>query len=242
METILEKHGRLALKIKNRTLNAGRYSFQRESERKIHRDIISKLKITIKDKCLDVGCNVGANLIPLSKKVKHITGIDQVNCINILRNNLKAKNVSLIGGSFLDHDFKKSKYDKIIIYSVLHVFKNKKEAYFVINKALKLLNPGGKILIGDLPNISLKNKFLNSKSGQIFSKEWSKNNKKTKMDIEAQNMLVKDTNSNLKINDRFIINLLVYLRKKGLSVFILPQNKELPFGNTREDIVIESIK
>ncbi len=240
METILEKHGKLALKIKNSTLNAGRYSFQVKSERKIHREVISKLNIINKDKCLDVGCNVGANLIPISKKVKHITGIDQINCIEILRNKIKSKNVTLISGNFLDHDFKKNKYDKIIIYSVLHVLKNKKEAYFAINKALKLLNPGGKILIGDLPNISLKNKFTSSKSGKLFLKNWNKN-KKTKKDIEAQNMLVKDPNCNLIINDLFIINLVSYLRKKGLSVFILPQNKDLPFGHTREDIVIELI-
>ena len=51
METILEKHGKLSLKIKNSTLNAGRYSFQVKSERKIHLEVISKLNIINKDKC-----------------------------------------------------------------------------------------------------------------------------------------------------------------------------------------------
>ena len=75
--------------------------------------MISKLNIIDKDKCLDVGCNVGANLIPISKKVKHITGIDQTNCIKILRNKINTKNVTLITGSFLDHDFKKNNSSKL---------------------------------------------------------------------------------------------------------------------------------
>ena len=242
MKSILEKHGQLALETKNYTLNAGRYSFQKNSEKKIHIDVSKKLKINKNDTCLDIGCGVGAILLPLSKKTKHITGIDNINSINILRNRLKKKNVSLISGDFLKHDFKHKKYNKIILYSVLHVFENKFQVYRVINKALNLLKSGGVILIGDLPNISLKKKFLKSKYGKIFENKWNKFNKKKNGDKKAQKILKKNSIYQIKIDDEFIINLVKYFRKKGYNAYIFPQKKYLPFGHTREDIIIEHFK
>jgi 2-polyprenyl-3-methyl-5-hydroxy-6-metoxy-1,4-benzoquinol methylase len=241
IKNTLEQHEELALKTKNYTLNAGRYSFQKKSERKIYQDILEKLQLKETDTCLDIGCSVGANLLPLSRKVKHITGIDNINVINILKNRLKSNNTLLISGNFLTHDFKK-KYDKIILYSVLHVFKNKKQAYLVVNKILTLLKTGGKILIGDLPNVSLKKKILKSKTGKIFINKWNKQNRKTHEDIKAQNILAKNLNYSLVIDDKFIIDLLKYLRKKNLNAYVFPQKKDLPFGHTREDIVIECLK
>lgn len=242
MKRLLEKHGELALKTKNYTLNAGRYSFQKKSEKKIHIDIATKLRIDKNDTCLDIGCGVGAILLPLSKKSKHITGIDHANIINILRDRLKKKNINLISGDFLKHDFKYKKYDKIILYSVLHVFENKIQVYRVINKALTLLKSGGIFLIGDLPNISLKKKFLRSKSGKNFENKWNKSNKKKFEDIKAQKILKKNSIYKIKIDDEFIINLVKYFRKKGYNAYIFPQKKDLPFGHTREDIIVEHIK
>ena len=240
-KSTLEKHGELALKTKNYTLNAGRYSFQKKSETKIYQDILKKLQLIETDTCLDIGCNVGANLIPLSKKVKHITGIDNLNIINILKSRLKNKNTSLISGNFLTYNFEK-KYNKIILYSVLHALKNKNQAYLAINKALKLLKPKGKILIGDIPNISLKKRFSNSKFGKNFINKWNKKYKKTYEDDVAHKILAESMSCSPLIDDKFIIDLLKYLRKKDLNAYILPQTKDLPFSHTREDIVIECLK
>ena len=242
MSEIYEKHGIIAKKFDDETINAGRYSFQKKEEKKIPSDVIKKLLIKKEDICLDIGCNLGLNLLPIAKLAKHITGIDQPNCIKKLKEKIKDnKNVKLIGDDFLSHQFQNKKYKKIIIYSVIHTLKNKKEAYKFIMKAINLLEPQGKILIGDIPNVSLKKRFINSQNGKKFLKKWNKINKMSEIDITAQRILEKDKSSKLLINDEFILNLLRYLRKKHYNVFLIKQNSELPFGNTREDIIIEKL-
>ena len=240
MINFFEKHGVIAEKFEDETINAGRYSFQKGQEKKIPDDIIKKLKISKRDICLDIGCNLGTILLPIAKIVNEITGIDQPYCISRLKNKLKnRKNIKLIGNDFLKHDFKYRKYDKIIIYSVIHAINNKKEVYKFINKALRLLKPTGAMLIGDIPNNSLKKRFLNSNYGRKFIKEWAKKNKMTKIDKDAQRILSENIKNNLKINDEFILELIKYLRKKGNNVYWLNQPSNLPFGHTREDLLIE---
>ena len=184
MKTSFERYGNLALKETNFTLLAGRYDFQKNSEKKIYLDIVKKIYLNKNDHCLDIGCNIGVNLIPIAKIVKHISGIDHKNCIKILKKRTKRKNITLLAGNFLKFNFKKSLYDKIIIYDVLHELKNKKEAYLFINKAINLLKPDGKILIADLPNISLKKRFVDSQFGKRFTEKWS--SKKYPVDVGMQ--------------------------------------------------------
>tara|TARA_B100001027_G_C16264987_1_gene331502 strand:- start:2762 stop:3490 length:729 start_codon:yes stop_codon:yes gene_type:complete len=242
MANFFEKHGVIAKKFENETINAGRYSFQKRQEKKIPKDVIKKLKVNKRDICLDIGCNLGAILLPISKIVNEITGIDQPHCIQRLKSKLtNSKNIKLIENDFFEHDFNNKKYDKIIIYSVIHAMKNKKEVYKFINKALSLLKPTGALLIGDIPNSSLKKRFLNSKYGKKFTKEWIKKNKMTKKDKDAQRILSEDIRNDLKINDEFILEIVTYLRKRGNNVYWLKQPSDLPFGHTREDLLIERL-
>ena len=55
----------------NFTISSSRYAFQKKYEYFILLDIINKMKINNHDTFLDVGCNVGTQLIPISFLVKN---------------------------------------------------------------------------------------------------------------------------------------------------------------------------
>ena len=231
-----DNYAKKAEKLKDTLQVAGRLPTQRNSERLIVRDIIKKLKISPLDNCLDIGCNVGNILIPLSFMVNSITGIDNASCVTRLQQRYDGDNIILVKGDFMDHDFHDQSFDKIIIYSVLH-YLGKDEVEPFIKKALSVLAPGGCMILGDIPNISLKQRFCESEYGIKFQKEWELLNKNTqyeKADITSRQDL------DLAIfDDQRIISILTFIRGLGFNAFVLPQNHDLPFGNTREDIVIE---
>ena len=70
-----DNYGKLAKEARDPTIVAGRYAIQAPAERSILPDVLKKLHIRPDDKLLDIGCNVGALLIPLSYLVRAVTGI-----------------------------------------------------------------------------------------------------------------------------------------------------------------------
>ena len=81
----LDSYGILSNNTKNMTIISGRYSFQKNQVKKIPKDIINTLNIKKDDSCLDIGCNLGLNLLPISKIAKSITGIDAKSNIEKLK-------------------------------------------------------------------------------------------------------------------------------------------------------------
>lgn len=212
---------------------SGRYLIQKNQEKKIPRDIIIKMNLNNKDEFLEIGCGLGNLILPLSKRVRNATGIDHPIITRKFAKRNKSKKINLISGNFLKLKVKK-KFDKILIYGVVHCLKNQKELNNFISKSLRLLKKNGIILIGDIPNIDMKKRFLNSVRGKKFENNWKKIKKK------ELNFNFKEFNNLIKFNDKLILKLMNDLRKKGLNAFLIPQNKELPFSNTREDILIKN--
>lgn len=222
-------------KIECHTQIAGRYSIQKEEEKRIVFDVIEKLKIQTSDNLLEVGCGTGNVLIPLSFATKNSVGIDNKNAINKLINRAKLDNLKGVIGNFLEFDTSNlGKFEKVLIYSVLHCLSDKETVYSFVDKALKLLNNNGMMLLGDIPNISLKERFLNSNSGKEFSKCWEKRmeNNKTNISFEPFNAIAFDDNS--------IFELMQHIKNQGYKAYLLPQPSNLPFGHTREDILVSS--
>ena len=65
--------------------------------------------------------------------------------------------------------------------------------------------------------------MIRSDNYKVFSKLESKQ-------LNKEEQIIKDQ----------IIDLVKDLRQRGLNVFVLPQNKNLPFSHTREDILIKN--
>jgi len=225
---------------KSLTEISGRYPEDKGSEKHIFIDIVKKLNLKKKETILDIGCGYGnlvKKIIKLSnKKNIQLTLCDIKKIISAIKSNIKTKeNIKFVEQNFQNYNFKNLKYDKILIYSVIHYIDKPK---LFLNKAFKLLKKDGSILIGDLPNIDKKYRFLKSSFGRKFEKDRIKRfdiNKLTK----SYNSFLKNTKQNLKINDNFIKWIKKTFSKKKAKVLILKQPNKLPYFYTREDILIK---
>ncbi len=229
-----ENFGKFAELLDEYTVISGRYLIQGESERRITGDILKKLELQPSDSVLEIGCVAGNLLIPISFLVGEITGIDHESCIRRLKARFpEGNNVSLIAGNFLDVSLDK-KYEKILCYSVLHYLSGIDEVFKFIDKALQFLAPGGKALFGDIPNQSVKKRFIDSEDGKRFVKEWDRS---LRNQSEVSVATPKDTDT-VQFDDVLVTEVIKLFRDKGYHTYILPQPPELPFGHTREDILI----
>ena len=208
----------------------------------IFSDIIHKLQLTSNSSLLDIGCgssNLTQKIIDFSKinKIKlTLNDIDPV--IKFLKNKNKNKNLKYISGMFQKIKLKQ-KFDYILIYSVIHYIQNPDE---FISKAFAMLNDNGRILIGDIPNIDKKARFIMSKKGRLFESKYRKVNiNKIPKYKNYKNFKKKNKNLRNDINDNLTLNLLKIYRKKKCNFYVLEQNKNLPTCYTREDILIEKL-
>lgn len=235
-----ENYGKKAKSLDSHTEISGRYQIQESAERNILFDVISKLDLKGNDTLLDIGCGIGNLLIPLSFVCKQVTGIDHASCIERLKQRIKGlRNIECISGNFFDLSMD-IKVDKVLCYSVLHYLTDANEVLMFIDKVLKLLKPGGIALFGDIPNISTKQRFLKSKSGREFSKKWNKLIEEEKKSQNRVEIKLVDEKTLVQFNDDLVLKILMDTRSKGFDSFILNQPPHLPFGYTREDILIKN--
>jgi len=229
-----ERYAKLASTGHSDTVVAGRYINQRLAEQKIPADVKNKLKLISSDNLLEIGCGPGSLLIPLSLAVQSATGIDNTEMLARVKKNAVDKEIVLVAGNFLDVEIDQ-KFSKILIYSVLQMLSDKDELFLFLDKATSLLNPGGHLLIGDLPNKDLKEKFLASKEGKTFYLAWNTELEKydrvdTKLNLDSET---------IEINDGIIAEVISRYQNKGYNCLLLSQPHDLPFGHTRQDILVE---
>ncbi len=124
----------------------------------------------------------------------------------------------------------RSKIDVILCYSVLHYILVDVGFFRFLDQSLDLLAPGGQFLIGDIPNISKRNRFFASATGRKFHREFMK----TEEDIEVNFNRVEHD----KIDDSVVMVVLQRARQAGFDAYVMPQGADLPMANRREDILI----
>ncbi len=235
---IFEAYGKVSQEEDNPTIINGRYQFQSESEKFISEEIMQKLSLSSSDNLLDIGCGSGDISYKLSKLVNSVTLCDHPSIINRIKRVYKNKKFRYIEQDFLSANLNKQKFEKILSYSVIHCLNTEKEVFEFIDKIISLLKPNGRALIGDIPNKNKLNRFLSSKKGKEFQKEWEI--KKQKIGIKQTSIgdyLSKDLKF-VEFNDILILKILNHIRKKNYNAYIYDQQSLLPFCNSREDIVI----
>ena len=231
-------YGRMATAGVTEILQNGRYTSQKEAEQNVPDDVVKKLKINKEDTFLDIGCGLGLNLIPIRKIVRLSFGCDHPNVIKMLCKKDLSANISFYEGDFLNITTNRS-FTKILAYSVLHTLANEKILFSFIDKALSLLAPQGRMLLGDFANIDKKSRFLSSKRGKLFIKNWKQLNSKQD-DEEDVSIYQTENDSSLTFNDALILKILKHIRHNNFHAYLLDQPQNLPFGNSREDILVVS--
>ena len=208
--------------------------YRKNQEKLIFEDIYTKLDLITKPKkILDIGCGcteLVEYIIEHSKFSKsELYLIDSKEMLDNITSSSLEKNIHLISGYFPNiENLKPNSFDSILVYSVLQYVFLEQSLYKFIHKCIDLLKPGGRLLLGDIPNISARTRFLNSEDGIKF-----KNNI-----VDLNNSLQFKHENEERIDDTIVLSILSRYRNFNCETYLLPQPATLPFGNRREDILI----
>jgi len=234
-----ETFGDLAASGLSDTEKAGRHGIQAADEKNIVADVAAKLDLRAYDDLLEIGCGTGNLLIPLSFRVRKAVGIDHPNMIAALEKRFPDPSVSGIAGDFLELGLDR-KFSKILIYSVLHYLSDDAEVLAFLDRAVDLLEPGGRLLVGDLANDDRKRRFNESERGQRFNAEWRAKMENGEPGADAARLFAQmaGDDKRVPITDALVLGILERYRERGYDAFVLPQPPGLPFCHTREDVLI----
>jgi hypothetical protein len=120
--------------------------------------------------------------------------------------------------------------DVILCYSVLHYVFAEGQIFGFLDAALKLLRPGGgMMIIGDVPNASMRRRFLASAAGAAFHRAY------TGSDVPPDPGFNQAAEG--EMDDAVLISLISRARSAGVDAWILPQPPHLPMSNRREDLI-----
>ncbi len=125
---------------------------------------------------------------------------------------------------------KKAFFNVIILYSVLQYIHNEQDIWKFLDASLSMLSDKGILFLGDIPNKSMRERFLFSNDGKLFKKKFNQmepTDMKNRIDLTRQ------------IDDEIVIEILNKSRKLGYHSWVVPQSDELTFSNRREDIIIK---
>lgn len=231
-----ESYGQIALGTHLRTEYNGRYGNQAEAERLIVRDVIAKLRIDPTDTLLDIGCGMGTTLVPLSMMVAESVGIDHPNVVAKLGSQFPGAPFKLIGGDFLEVKLER-KFSCIVAYSVLNSMSSREALFRFVDKALGLLSDDGRLLFSDLPNADKKRRFLESERGRAFDRAW-KAQMAASTQVPSTPISSVPAGPMLVYDDALVTEMVLHIRRKGLHAYLLDQPQNLPFGNSREDVLV----
>jgi hypothetical protein len=100
-----------------------------------------------------------------------------------------------------------------------------------VDAALTLLAPGGRLLLADLPNASMRRRFLASEAGRAFHREYVGDGSDPPV---AWPQLPAG-----ELDDGILFGLMARARDAGYHAWLVPQTAGLPMANRREDLLCE---
>lgn len=119
--------------------------------------------------------------------------------------------------------------DAILCYSVLQYAYVDTNLFDFVDSALSLLAPGGRCLLGDVPNISMRKRFFASETGVRHHQAYIGSDERP--DVRFNTM------EQGHIDDAVILSLVQRARSAGFHAYIVPQSPDLPMSNRREDLL-----
>lgn len=119
----------------------------------------------------------------------------------------------------------------IVAYSVLQYVFCEGNLWNFLDRSLSLLMEGGEILLGDIPNVSMRKRFFASNAGLALHRQYTGG--------DAPPEVFFNTLEPGLIDDSVVFAILARARAQGFHAFVVPQAQGLPMANRREDIIIK---
>jgi hypothetical protein len=212
-------------------------SYRAGAEQAIVSDIVAKLPVLTGEPAtiVDIGC--GATpltfaLIELCREHEHelllIDGED------VLAQLPDGPGLTKLAGRFPDLAEIESwsgRCDAIVVYSVMQLVFVEASIFGFFDAALAMLRPGGRLLFADLPNQSMRRRFLASEKGHAFHHEYMQTDDPPDLPWPAL--------PTPELDDASVVALLSRARAAGLHAWLMPQAPQLPMANRREDLLVE---
>lgn len=123
----------------------------------------------------------------------------------------------------------RGKVDAIVCYSVFHYVFRETSATEFLDRALSMLAPGGVMLVGDIPNVSQRNRFFSSEAGIAFHRQFTQTDTLPTTQFNALDVGA--------IDDGALLGLVARYRHAGFDAYLVAQRPELPMANRREDLL-----
>lgn len=191
---------------------------------------LGRNNITIFD--IGCGCSELPNLI-MENALQHNQFLYLIDSSEMLAHLPNDKNIIKVAAKFPDEinlDKFKNSVDAIVLYSVFQHIILEMNPFYFIDQALSLLKEGGRFFIGDIPNISKRNRFFASNTGLKFHQEYTNSDTRPPFMF---NTLIEE-----KPDDSLVFAILNRYRSAGYETYLLEQPDNLPMANRREDILI----
>jgi hypothetical protein len=213
-------------------------SYREGFERRILRDIVGKLtRLRGRHRrVLDIGpgCSgVAQGLIELCQRRGHrLWLVDSPEMLALLPD---AAGVGKHPGRFPQDcgeliTAEQGTLDAILVYSVLQYVFAEGDVFAFVDSCLQLLAPGGQLLLGDLPNQSMRQRFLSSPAGVRFLRRVPRAGvRQTTTDPVIEHH---------RLDDAVVVSLLLRARAAGFHAFVVPQGRGLPMADRREDVLM----
>jgi 2-polyprenyl-3-methyl-5-hydroxy-6-metoxy-1,4-benzoquinol methylase len=211
-------------------------SYRKDKELDIFFDISKKLELEQeKTTIIDIGCGCSdlvKHLIANSKKLNQTLILNDSE--EMLSHIEKSDEAIKIAGRFPDN-YKcliqyENQVDAILVYSVLQHIILEANHFTFIDKCLDLLMPEGRLLIGDIPNMTKRNRFFLSSKGQKTHEEYHRGKEVPPLPLTHD--------FTEKIDDALLFGILHRYRALGHETYLIPQANNLPMATRREDILI----
>lgn len=212
-------------------------SYRAGKEPAIFADIIAKLPALRRHGSVVLDVGPGCSEVPkllIRHAVEHAQELHLVDSEEMLAQLEDSPGVHKTAGFYPDCpelvQTLSGRVDAVIVYSVLHYLFVDTSLWRFLDTTLGLLAPGGALLIGDIPNISMRKRFFASSTGRRFHREFTGRDEDPPI---HWNRIEPD-----QIDDSVVLAILQRVRAAGFHGYVMPQPAELPQSNRREDIVV----
>lgn len=213
-------------------------SYREGKEDLIFSDIQNKLKTLNRDKVVALDIGPGCSTLPLmlSEACRNKSGevhfVDSKEMLDLLPD---SSHIHKWAGNFPDVpdllNELKEKVDTIVVYSVIQYVFAEGNLWDFVDRCMFLLKEGGELLLGDIPNTTMRKRFFTSSEGVRTHQDYTQT--KEIPDVSFNKLEPK------KIDDSVLLGILARARSSGFHAWVLPQDPRLPMANRREDILIK---